>query len=1208
MHDTRLRLLGAFEITPEHLLLGLMRGDPRLATRLLPRFHLSAESLRSEILNCINQRAKLGPETQIALAEETKRVLSRADEQRALMGDEHVQTEHVWLALIVQDQTLTARVLNKHGMGIDHLREAVIELREIEKATFAFERRRRYQKVSTNEAGDKDESANGESTRIFRSLPEVPSGLDQQPGFQTHKDVIHSIAWSPDGTSLASSDSTGMVRVWTLATRSLQHSSDEHLLEKVYAVAWSPDGRRLASAGQYGIVRFMDSQTGESVSTLRGGVQAVYDLAWSPDGENLACAGADGIVRVWDVDKRELKKELKGHSDAVYSVAWSQNGHLLASGGRDQVINVWDVRSMTSRHSLVGHTGAVSCLAWSPDGSTIASGGWDRNVRFWDASAGNLALTVEGHTGRLRSVAFSPCGQILASKSEDGTVQFWRTQNGANIGVLTESGARSWPTKITFHPTKPILATLGEEDTSIRLWSLDLKALLGRTDQFDGISYTNAKVVLMGETGVGKTALGVRLTEGVWRPTPGSTHGMNVWSLYSEAEREVMLWDFAGQDEYRLVHQLFLNETNVALLLYDPTRSNDTFLGVEYWERALRNAVPSAVQLILVAARVDVGGVRMTSVDINAYCESHGILAHYATSAETNEGCDQLRSAVMAAIPWDQLPRTRSPEIFKRIKVFLTAVRQGNRMLVRESDLFAEFAAQMHASDSHQGEFLFSWESHPTERTQIEATEAEFHTVIGHVETAGLIKRLSFGDFLLLKPELLNSYAADIVDAARRHPHGLGAVRKGLVLDGGIRLKDQGGLRDSDKIFLLHATVELFLRLGLALEQDGNLVFPSKFNTQMPALAQDPVVEVEFNFEGPVESLYTTLVVKLYYGGIFRLKKLWKNAAEFLNAREAICGLQLQSDGDGRGILKVFYAERLSDDDKALFLKIVADHFEDKGVSVQRQRIYRCSNCCEVARELAVVGRAIDKQKTEIFCQDCGSPIPLVDALEVLYRDDVKFLSQILSMESQAERNIERGGVLVSAAAELRTEDFNSWAGGADIATVAIVFTDILNSTGLNVRLGDEAWSQIRKSHFAHASRLIQEGEGYLVKTMGDSVMVAFHSSSAALDFAIALSEETGDKSITIRAGIHIGPVEVSMGDVFGQHVSMAARVEAKAHDGGIWVSERVKQDIDALRAARHSELKWIEHPDQDLKGFPQSYTLWSIKPEQSAHWTQKDV
>jgi class 3 adenylate cyclase len=651
---------------------------------------------------------------------------------------------------------------------------------------------------------------------------------------------------------------------------------------------------------------------------------------------------------------------------------------------------------------------------------------------------------------------------------------------------------------------------------------------------------------------------------------------MNVWTLHSEPEREVMLWDFAGQDEYRLVHQLFLNETDVALLLYDPTKSNDTFEGVEYWEKALGNAVSNDVQKILVAARVDVGGVRLTAGDIEAQLTEHGYLAHFATSAETGDECDELRAAIMAAIPWDKLPRTSSPEVFKRIKDFLAAVRQGERVLVREPDLRAEFDRQEGAEGA--------------------PTEAEFRTVIGHVETAGLIKRLSFGDLVLLKPELLNGYASDIVDAARRHPDGLGAVRKSDVLDGRIRLKEEGGLTPSDRIFLLHATVELFLRLGLALEQDGNLVFPSKFNRQMPPLAADPSVEVEFAFEGAVENLYTTLVVKLYYGGIFRLEKLWKNAAEFLNGRERVCGFQLHGEGDGRGMLKVFYAEGVSDDDKALFLKIVADHFKDKRVEVERERIYYCPGCRQVVRDKDAARRAREKGRDKIYCQECGGAIPLVDALEALYRDDRKFLSQIAAMESRAEASMERGGELVAASAELRTENFKQWAGGADIATVAIVFTDVVDSTRLNVAAGDERWRQAREAHFAQAREFVGRGQGYLIKTIGDSVMAAFHNAAAALDFALALHGRTGHDSIRIRAGIHIGPVEVAAGDAFGQQVSMAARVEAKAKDGGIWVSAQVREDIDTLNAGKHRQLKWTEHADVELKGFPRKCTLWSVE------------
>ncbi|HYX72134.1 MAG TPA: adenylate/guanylate cyclase domain-containing protein [Nitrososphaera sp.] len=284
------------------------------------------------------------------------------------------------------------------------------------------------------------------------------------------------------------------------------------------------------------------------------------------------------------------------------------------------------------------------------------------------------------------------------------------------------------------------------------------------------------------------------------------------------------------------------------------------------------------------------------------------------------------------------------------------------------------------------------------------------------------------------------------------------------------------------------------------------------------------------------------------------------------------------------------------DDDKALFLKIIADHFKEKRVEVQRQRIYHCPHCGESVRDRHAVEMLLGRGAKEIPYLYCLKNFPLIDALEVLYRDDEKFLVQIAEMENRAGTSMERGGELVSAAAELRTENFRQWAGNVDIAMVAIVFTDVLDSTTLNVEFGDEHWRQVRDSHFARAGELVKSVHGYLIKTMGDSVMAAFHSATDALDFALDLHHLTGHKLVKIRTGIHISPVEITSGDAFGQQVNMAARVEAKAKDGGIWVSAQVKEDIDVLRARKHRRLKWTEHSNEDLKGFPRKFMLWSVE------------
>jgi len=163
------------------------------------------------------------------------------------------------------------------------------------------------------------------------------------------------------------------------------------------------------------------------------------------------------------------------------------------------------------------------------------------------------------------------------------------------------------------------------------------------------------------------------------------------------------------------------------------------------------------------------------------------------------------------------------------------------------------------------------------------------------------------------------------------------------------------------------------------------------------------------------------------------------------------------------------------------------------------------------------------------------------------------------------------------------------WTGGARV-TLAIVFTDIVGSTALNVELGDTTMSEVRRKHFAQSTALVTKYFGYEVKTIGDSVMAVFRSVEAALDYARALQLDPGSSELRVRAGIHIGPVEVTADDIFGAEVALASRVVGAVADAEIWLSSRARQDVD--RAGVREE-RWQPH-DVNLKGI--GYVqLWSL-------------
>ena len=182
--------------------------------------------------------------------------------------------------------------------------------------------------------------------------------------------------------------------------------------------------------------------------------------------------------------------------------------------------------------------------------------------------------------------------------------------------------------------------------------------------------YVNAKVVLIGEGTVGKTSLAHRLIEDRY-VVRDRTHGMNVWPLDlplppdATLEREALLWDLAGQEDYRLIHRLFLEETALALLLINPQK-DDPFAEAGDWLKALETAASHhasqrSVPRLLIFSQIDVGGMKIGNAKIERFREQHGFAGWLATSAKTGENCSdtenggkpsKLKQMIADHIPW----------------------------------------------------------------------------------------------------------------------------------------------------------------------------------------------------------------------------------------------------------------------------------------------------------------------------------------------------------------------------------------------------------------------------------------------------------------------------------------------------------------------------------------------------------------------------
>lgn len=873
--------------------------------------------------------------------------------------------------------------------------------------------------------------------------------LECKSEWREHNGPVTCVAMCPLANRVISVSDDNLIRVWDATFSSSTHTVTASM-GKVQSGVILRDGTCAFITSADGYLRKWDLVRGEEVVAFPGHRGAVTDVQVTSDCEYAITSSDDKSLRVWDIDKEYCCATLTGHSKEVLTAAISDDHKFAVSGAADNTVRIWDIRekvctatlrghdgwvhcvrmlpqgrvisasadstlriwNMNSGEEmrvLSGHSGWVYCVAVTPDGTRAISGSGDSTIRLWDVDSGNCLLALEGHTEPVKRVAIADDGMTALSGSEDGSCRFWNLSDGRCIDIFDVGGDSVVCAAYLPEGRQAFGCIL--TGGIMRFWRPSADVTEGLERQVT--RYTSAKVLLVGESGVGKSGLAMRLATGSWDRTESTdghwatrvdvhSHHDTQWATRfrlrngtvedAGIRREIWLWDFAGQADYRLIHQLFMDQTAVAVLVFNP-QSDTLFDGLGRWDHAIQRASRRKFCKLLVAGRMDVGKLQCSRSTLDAFRVEHGFDDYLETSAKTGAGCAELMQTISDRVEWDKLPVTGSNVVFDRLKSEILKSRDRGEVLIRMGDLIQRLRLTLAG-------LTFSAD--------------DVNTVVDLLSNPGLVWKLDFGDFLLLQPEQINSYAAALIRRLREDENELGIVAEDDVYNANLSFEGMVRLPHGEEEIVLRAMGQTLVSYGLCsrekTDQGVQLVFPAFFGTERPENPGIPPVFVSYEFSGHVEDVYATLVVRLQYTAAFEKRQLWRHSADFETQTGAHIGIRLHIKKEGWGRIDIYFSPNAGIDTTVLFVGYVDGHLRGRCDQTERFRHYVCPACgyafkdVELTREELIEGG----EAAFVCCvkPKCRTEIPLWDEIEEKFASE-SFKDRIRILREQSAVSID---------------------------------------------------------------------------------------------------------------------------------------------------------------------------------------------------------